>query len=375
MMPRKIALVHDWLTGIRGGEHVLEAIAELFPQAQLFTLLESPGFFSPGINRLKRHHSPLQGIPGIEKKYRHFLPLMPYCIERFNLEGFDLILSSSHCVAKGIRKPPGSLHISYIHAPMRYMWDRFDDYFHPKRASWITRWGARIMRKRLQHWDQSTSKVEKIDHLLANSHYTAYLIKKHYQREATVIHPFVDLEKFHLPRKPEPYYLLASAFAPYKRIDLAIEAFHQLQLPLRIVGTGQNENLLKSKAGSNIAFLGQVSDQELAQLYAHCRAFLFPGIEDFGITPLEAMASGAPVIAYQEAGALETVLPETGIFFAPQTQEALIQAIQKMEAQHTTFDPQVCQKQASKFSRKHFQTTFQKTIESLWEKHQESKLS
>jgi glycosyltransferase involved in cell wall biosynthesis len=316
----------------------------------------------------------LQGIPGIQKTYRHFLPLMPYCIEQFSLKGFDLILSSSHCVAKGIRKPPGALHISYIHAPMRYIWDRFDDYFHPQRASWITRLGAQIMRNRLQKWDQSTATIEKIDYLLANSHYTASLIKKHYQREANVIHPFVDLPKFCLPRKPEPYYLMVSAFAPYKRIDLAIEAFEQLKLPLRIAGTGQNERRLKAKTSPHISFLGQVSDEELAQLYAGCRALIFPGIEDFGITPLEAMASGAPVIAYQEAGVMETVLPETGIFFPTQTPEALIQAVQQMEHQHTLLDPQICQKQAAHFSRANFQTALQSTVESLWEKHSGTKL-
>ncbi len=362
----KIALVHDWLTGMRGGEYVLEAIAELYPNAELFTLLYLPGRVAPAITVLKKHTSWLQKVPAAEKRYRHFLPVMPSIIEKFDFTGFDLILSSSHCVAKGIRKPKDSVHISYVHAPMRYMWDRYEDYFGPGRASFITRMAAKSVRQRLQDWDRRVSTPDRIDAIIANSQFIANQIQKHYGRESKVIYPFANLSRFNLPRQAGKNYLMVTAFAPYKRIDLAIKAFNQLKLPLLIVGSGQDSDRLKKLAGPSIHFLGSLSNSTIADLYAKCRALIFPGVEDFGITPLEAMASGAPVIAYNEGGATETVTEKTGILFSLQTVEGLVAAIQKMEDEFQRFSEADCRSRAREFSRERFQNEFQKVVHETW---------
>lgn len=362
----RIALIHDWLTGMRGGEYVLEAIAELYPKAELFTLLYIPGRISPNLTTLKRKTSWLQKVPGAEKKYRHFLPLMPSMIEKFDLTGFDLILSSSHCVAKGVRKPKDAVHISYIHAPIRYVWDRFDDYFSPGRSSFPIRLGAQLFRKRLQEWDKSVSTPDKIDVMLANSHFIAEQIQRYYHREAQVIYPFANLNRFTQTRKPGKNYLIVSALAPYKRVDLAIEAFNRLKLPLLIVGSGQDAQRLKKKAGPTITFLGTLSNSAIADLYAKCRAFVFPGIEDFGITPLEAMGAGAPVIALGKGGALETITSKTGLFFKDQTVEALMEAVTKMESNSDQFDESSCRQRAAEFSKERFQREFKASVRAAW---------
>lgn len=330
--PIRIALVHDWLTGMRGGEYVLEAIAEILPGAELFTLLYVPASVSPELTVLKRHTSRLQKMPKAESRYRHYLPLMPRWIEQFDLSGFDLVVSSSHCVAKGVKKAPDAVHVSYVHAPMRYMWDRFDDYFGPGRASLPVRLAARALRPRFQAWDRRVSQKDRVNALIGNSRFIAGEIERAYGRSADVVYPFANIERFgSVTRKAGRHYLIVSAFAPYKRIDLAIEAFNEMKLPLLIVGGGQDADRAKKIAGPTIEFLGPLSNSSIADLYAKCKAFVFPGKEDFGITPVEAMAAGCPVIAFGEGGAAETVTEETGVFFTPQTQEALIEAVMKIE--------------------------------------------
>jgi glycosyltransferase involved in cell wall biosynthesis len=364
--PIRVALVHDWLTGMRGGEHVLEAIAELFPRAELFTLIYIPGTVSPMLTVLKRRTSILQKFPNIEKRYRNFLPLMPKIMESFDLSGFDLIISSSHCVAKGIKKPKDAVHVSYIHAPMRYMWDRYDDYFGAGRSSIPVRTAARSMRSYLRNWDKKVTTSDRVDYLMTNSKYIASQVRTHYDREAQVIYPFVRLENFTQKRRPGSNYLMVTAFAPYKRVDLAIEAFNKLKLPLLIIGSGQDRDKLKKLAGPTIDFLGQLSDQSIADLYAKCKAFIFPGKEDFGITPLEAMASGAPVIALGEGGASETVTSKTGVLFKPQTVEALIEAIMKVEKGESLFFEQDCRNRAAEFTRERFQHEFVQGVKTAW---------
>lgn len=362
----KVAFVHDWLTGMRGGEVVLEAISELFPRADLFTLLYVPGKISPQLTTLRRQTSWIQKLPAAESRYRYLLPLMPWTIEKFDLSSYDLIISSSHCVAKGVRRPSHAIHISYVHAPMRYIWDRFEDYFGKGRASFSVRIGAKFFRSFLQKWDRKVSSAERVDLLVANSQYIAEQIRIAYGRHSKVIYPFVDLRRFRVPRNPGRNYLMVTAFAPNKRVDLAIDAFNRLKLPLIIVGSGPEERKLKKLAGSTIDFLGPLKNDSIADLYSRARAFVFPGLDDFGITPLEAMAAGTPVIAYGKGGALETVTPETGLFFVPQTVEALMDAVLKVERHQVQFSEFNCRKRAAHFSKERFQNEMKEAIVQVW---------
>jgi glycosyltransferase involved in cell wall biosynthesis len=364
----RVALVHDWMTGMRGGEYVFEAIAELFPKAELFTLLYVPASVSPTITVLKRHTSPLQKMPGAEKRYRSFLPLMPRWIEGFDLSEFDLVISSSHCVAKGVRKAPDAVHVSYVHAPMRYMWDRFDDYFGPGRASPPVRLAATLLRKRFQDWDRRVSQPDRVDELIANSKYIADQIEAAYGRKAQVIYPFSDFTRFSRQRSPGKGYLMVGAFAPNKRVEIAVEAFNRLKLPLFIVGGGQNKNRIAKLAGPTVELLGNLSNDAIADLYSKCKAFVFPGKEDFGITPLEAMAAGAPVIAFGEGGVIESVTPQTGTFFTPQTVEALMDAVTRFEKGEVKISEQASRERAHLFSRERFQKEFATAVQAAWVK-------
>lgn len=350
----KVAIIHEWLVSQRGGENVLDAICELFPQAELFTLIYQPGSVSANILRLKRHVSFLQRLPQAEKRYRHFLPLMPTAIERFDLSAFDLILSSSHCVAKGVRKRPGAFHMSYIHAPMRYMWDRFDEYFAPGRYSPVTRAAAHAFRGYLQRWDQRSA--GRVDHFLANSKFIASKVREYYTREAQVVYPFCEPEAFARPRKPGEHYLMVTALVPYKRVDLAIQAFNRTKRRLWIIGDGPDLERLRKLAGPTIEFLGSLKRDSIADFYSKCRALVFPGVEDFGIVPIEAMAAGAPVVAYGVGGVLETVTPATGLFFREHSTEGLIGALEEFEAK--SFDEQACRQRGREFTRERFQREY-----------------
>jgi glycosyltransferase involved in cell wall biosynthesis len=250
---------------------------------------------------------------------------------------------------------------------MRYMWDRYDDYFGPGRASLPVRAAARVLRPRLQRWDRETSTPERVDRLVANSRYIAGQIRAAYGRDASrVIHPFVDTSRFGKPREPSRNYLMVGAFAPNKRVDLAVEAFNRLRLPLLIVGSGQDELRLKRLAGPTIDFLGSLSDSAIADLYARCKAFVFPGKEDFGITPLEAMAAGAPVIAFGEGGVAETVTEGTGVLFAEQSVEGLSAAIASFEAGQPTVDEARCRARAGEFTRAKFQAELSAELTTAW---------
>ncbi|ADO72950.1 glycosyltransferase [Stigmatella aurantiaca] len=364
----KVALVHDWLVTLRGGERVLEALCGLFPGADIYTLIHQPGTMPPLIEDRRIYTSFLQDIPGIHTRYRHFLPLFPRAIESFRLEGYGLVLSSSHCVAKGIRKPPGARHLGYIHAPMRYMWDLFDDYFGPGRASLPVRTAARSVRPWLQRWDRRTSAG--VDRFVANSQHIAGKIHRFWGREASVVHPPVALERFCAgPLEGTGqggYFLWLGAFAPYKRLDIALEAFRALEAELWVVGTGQEASKLTSGAlPPHIRFLGNVPDAELPTLYRNARALLFTGEEDFGITPLEAQATGRPVIAYAKGGVLETVTPRTGLFFSEQTPEALATAVRQFDDWERAFVPAEARAQAQRFSRQAFLHGMEAEVEAL----------
>jgi glycosyltransferase involved in cell wall biosynthesis len=363
----RVALVHDWLVAQRGGERVLEAIAQLYPEAELFTLLYAPKQAPRWVSSRRVHTSFLNRLPGVKRRYRHLLPLFPWAIESLDLRGFDLVLSSSHCVAKGVRIPASARHLAYVHAPMRYMWDRFDDYFGPGRASGPVRVAARTIRPWMQRWDwQSASRVHRF---VANSRYIAGRIAEYYGRPASVLYPPVDLRRFTaLPLNgggQGGYFLWVGAFAPYKRLDLVLTAFKALGAPLWVAGSGQEESLLSQGLPPNIRVLGQVPDEELPALYRDARALVFAAEEDFGLTPLEAQACGRPVIAFARGGALETVTPETGVFFREQTVPALVQGVKAFDAFEGHFHPEAARSQANLFSPERFREGFLAEVAAL----------
>lgn len=370
---KRVALVHDWLNGMRGGEKVLEVFCELFPEADLFTLIHEPGKVSPTIEKHRIYTSFLQRMPKAFRYYRYYLPLFPRAIESFDLSGYDFILSSSHCVAKGIPYAnEQTYHLSYVHAPMRYIWDQFPVYFGKGKASPLVRLLARLIRKRLQRWDIKSN--HRVHAFIGNSRNVRSQIKRIYNRDAEVIWPPVDLDFFSPGGQREGFYLMVGAFAPNKRVDLAIEVFNELKLPLKIVGGGQNEERLRAMAKDNIEFLGQADNQTVAELYRSAKAFIFPGEDDFGITPLEAQASGTPVIAYARGGALETVSGQTGLFFNEPTPESLAQAVRELERNYADFEPQRCVSQARRFGRKRFKQEIANLITDLysqWQEHQQ----
>ena len=357
----KVALVHDWLNGMRGGEKCLEVLCELFPDADLYTLIHEKGELSHVIESMQIKTSFIQQLPFAIKKYRYFLPLFPLAIEQFNFSQYDLIISSSHCVAKGIKKDDSVYHISYVHAPMRYVWDQFETYFKQPRTSWITRLGANLIRSYLQSWDRKTSNG--VDTFLCNSQNVRQKIFNYYQRESQVIYPPVNLSCFKPGTSKEDYYLIVGAIAPNKRVDLAIEAFNRLQLPLKISGSGQDEKYCRTIAGENIDFLGVISNNQLIELYQRARALVFPGEDDFGITPLEAQACNTPVIAFGKGGALETVSNSTGIFFKEQNVDSLTEAVKKMEDNWKSFSPESFKQQISRFGRDIFKYQLSNAIE------------
>ncbi len=352
----KVALVHDWLTGMRGGEKVLEVFCEIFPEADLYTLIHVPGSVSKTIEDRKIYTSFLQRIPFAAKRYRSLLPLFPLAIESFDFSKYDVIVSTSHCVAKGVIPPPGAFHLSYIFTPMRYVWDQYGMYFGEGRVGWFSDKLIRVFAHYLRMWDITSS--TRVDDFVAISSHVADRVEKYYRRDSSIIFPPVDCSRFSVGAGPEDYYLIVSAFAPYKRIDIAIEAFNSLGLKLKIIGSGQDESKLKKMAGPNIEFLGWKSDSEIAEHYGKCRALIFPGEEDFGIVPLEAMASGRPVIAYGKGGALETIVPAggkanspTGVFFPEQTGAALEEAVKSFEKNIKVFNPSAIREHALGFDR------------------------
>jgi glycosyltransferase involved in cell wall biosynthesis len=368
----KVALVHDWLTGMRGGERCLEVFCELFPDADLFTLLHVPASVSPVIERRRIVTSFIQRLPDAARGYRRYLPLFPLAVNRFDLRGYDLVLSSSHAVAKSVRVPAGALHVCYCFTPMRYVWDLYDDYF-GRSASMATRLLMPLLAAWLRRWDRRTA--ARVDHFVAISHFVADRIRRAYGRAADVIHPPVEVSRFRIEEAPGDYYLVVSAFAPYKRVDLAVLAANRLERRLLVVGTGPEERRLRPLAGPHVEFLGGRSDPEVADLYARCRALLFPTMEDFGITPLEAMASGRPVIALGQGGALETVVPAgaseppTGIFFGRQRVDDLMLAIRDFERDPGRFEPKALRRRAETFDRPVFKERVKAYLDSRLAAH------
>jgi glycosyltransferase involved in cell wall biosynthesis len=313
-----------------------------------------PGSVSETIERRRITTSFIQNMPGAAQHYRHYLPLFPAAVRRFDVRGYDLVLSSSHAVAKGVRVPPGALHVCYCFTPMRYVWDLYGEYFGP-RAGPLTRVVMPPLAAWLRRWDRRTAAG--VHHFVAISRFVADRIRRAYGRPADVIYPPVDVARFRVEEGPGDFYLVVSALTPYKRVDLAVAAASKLGRHLVVVGSGPEEARLRSLAGPTVELLGWRDDAEIAELYARCRALLFPTVEDFGITPLEAMASGRPVIALGQGGALETVVapgggePATGIFFERQSVEDLADAIQRFESGSPRFEPKALRRRAEAFDR------------------------
>jgi glycosyltransferase involved in cell wall biosynthesis len=341
---------------MRGGEKVLLSLLRLFPDAPLHTLLHVKGSVSPEIEERVIHTTFVQRLPGVATRYRHYLPLFPLAASSIDLDGYDLVISSSHCVAKGVRPRPGALHLCYCHTPMRYVWDRYDDYFGPGRVGGLAARLIPPVAEGLRAWDVATA--DRVQRYAANSAYVAARIRRYYGREAEVIPPPVDTD-FFTPGNGAPgeYDLVVSALAPYKRIDLVLDAYRGSRRPLRIVGTGPELERLRAAAPPEARFLGWVEDAALRDLYRGCRAVLMPGIEDFGIVPVEAMACGKPAVVFGLGGGAESVLPgETGVVFHEATPEALREAIDSLE--RVRFNASTLRARAETYGRQVFEARF-----------------
>lgn len=346
----RVALVHDWLTGMRGGEKVLDVLCELYPEADIFTLIHEPGRLNARIEGHRITTSVLQRFPALKRRYRHCLPLFPALIERFDFTGYDLVISSSHCVAKSVVVPPGTVHVCYCHSPMRYAWDQFDAYFGVHRVGWLAHHlFYRPMLGLLARWDVRTA--GRAGRFLANSRYVAGRIARYYSRVATVVYPPVDTT-FYTPAPVEPgtHVLMVSALVPYKRIDLAIEATRLAGRSLRIVGEGPERARLEAEGHPHVTFLGRLPDEAVREEYRRAAAVLLPAEEDFGIVPLEAQACGRPVIALGKGGALETVIDgETGVLVPDSEPDTWAAVLRDFDAGR--FAPDAARRQAERFSR------------------------
>ncbi len=356
----KVALVHYWIVSWRGGEEVLNALAQRFPDADIYTHVYDPQVvaYSPLAGRTIRT-SFIHRLPFAKRLYQKYLPLMPLALEQFDLSGYDLVISSESGPAKGVVVPPEVAHICYCHTPMRYVWDMYHDYL--GHAGRFTRLLMRPLIHYLRLWDRLSA--DRVDHFIANSAFVASRIAKFYRREADVLHPPVELEAFQLSTTHQGFYLMVGALVRYKRADLAVNAFNRLGLPLVVIGDGELYDEIKATAGANVTVLGRRSRAEVLDHYQRCKALLFPGVEDFGIVPLEAMATGKPVIAYAKGGALETVIDGvTGLHFHEQSESALMDAVQRLERGEIRFHAGAIRTHAANFDIAHFNEKLTRVI-------------
>jgi glycosyltransferase involved in cell wall biosynthesis len=348
----RIAVVHDWLTGMRGGEKVLEAIFDVFPSADLFTLVQVAGTTSPAIERRRVVRSPLQWLPGVGRLYRQYLPLFPFAVEQFDLDDYDLVVSSSHCAAKSVVVPGRGRHLCYCHTPMRYGWDRFPAYFGPDRVGPRAHQVLRHVMAHLARWDRETA--GRVHRYLANSQYVARRIAVYYNRQSTIVHPPVDTVFYTPAAVPVgSQFLMVSALVRYKRVELAIAAAREAGVPLTIVGEGPERADLQALAGDDVKLIGWQSDEDVRDLYRTSLATVLPGEEDFGIVPVEAQACGRPVVALGVGGALDTVMPGvTGVLFDEPSVSALAGAL--LAARNHSWNSAAIRRHAERFSRKAF---------------------
>jgi glycosyltransferase involved in cell wall biosynthesis len=365
----RVAIVHDWLPLYAGAERVLEQIIKVYPQADLFSLID---LIPPGQRAFLADKpvqtSFLQKWKWVRERYRSFLPLMPLAVEQFDLSQYDLIISSSYAVAKGIITGPDQVHICYCHSPMRYAWDLQHQYLKTaKLEHGLKSWVARAVLHYMRMWDAIGH--TRVDHFIANSNFVARRIRKTYGREAVVIHPPVDVEGFPLERSKENYYLTVSRLVPYKMVSMVVEAFTKMpHLELRVIGEGPEFENIRKQAGPNVKMLGYQSGEVVREQMQKAKAFVFAGEEDFGIVPVEAQACGTPVIAYGKGGVLETIVPgETGMFFYEQTPASLCEAVQEFEADAQTLDSSTIRENALRFSNARFREEFAARAGALWQ--------
>jgi glycosyltransferase involved in cell wall biosynthesis len=366
----RLAIVCDWLTNFGGAEKVILALHRLFPHAPIYTSIYNPARM-PGFENADIRPSYLQHFPFAKTAHQMFLPFLPGAFEKMDLNDFDIVISSSHSCAKGIVTKPETLHICYCHTPMRYAWDGGRDYIDQYEINALIKKLARFYIHKIRLWDRLSA--DRVDYFIANSDHVRQRIHKYYRRPASVIHPFVDVKSYTLGTQREKFFLAVGRLTPYKKFDLIIKTFNELGLPLKIAGTGVAESKLRQMAKNNIEFLGFVSDEELRDLYAKARGLVFPQIEDFGIIPLEAMASGCPVIALKKGGALETVVDgKTGIFFNTQSVESLRHAVYKFFDMN--FKYHLIRKHAENFDIPVFNGKILELVEDKWHHHREQLL-
>ena len=365
----KKALIHDWFSTYAGAEKCVESFTDIWDDFEIYSLIDFLSDADRGkiLKGKRAHTSFIQKLPFAKDKYRNYLPLFPLAIEQFDLSSYDVVLSSSHAVAKGVLTHSNQLHIAYVHTPIRYAWDLYHQYL---RESGLDRGLKGMLAKYFLHkirlWDASTA--NRVDHYVANSRYIARRIKKTYGKPSDVIYPPVDVDKFRLREAKEEFYLTASRMVPYKKIDLIVEAFSQMDKKLLVIGDGPDMAKIKSKAGKNIELLGFADDEMMRDLMGRAKAFVFAAEEDFGITPVEAQACGTPVICFGRGGARETVLDgESGLYFMEQNTKELLAAVAKFEQNCDKFEPTKIRENSLKFSRTRFEAEIKSYVEKKYE--------
>ncbi len=369
----KVAIVHEWLVDHSGSEKVLEQILNIFPDADLFSVVEFlPDDLKHFIQNKTVQTTFIQKLPFAKKKYRSYLPLMPLAIEQLDVSAYDIVISNSHAVAKGVVTHNNQLHLCYCHSPSRYAWDLYHQYLRESGLHQGLKGAiAKIFLHYFRQWDLST--INRVDAFAANSHYIADRIWKVYRRKATVVHPPVNVQDFTLYHEKEDFYLTASRFVPYKKVDLIVEAFTAMpDKKLIVIGDGPDAKKVKAKAGENVQMIGFQPFEVLKHHMQRAKAFVFAADEDFGIVPVEAQACGTPVIAYARGGALETVIPgKTGLFFEQQTAPSLIKVVNQYEAMYHTFTTTLVRENAESFSVSAFRTNFLAFVEEFFHRKTE----
>jgi len=364
----QIAVVHEWLVKHAGSERVVEQILQGYPQADVFSLVD----FLDDELRFFIQNKPvttsfIQHLPFARKHFRQYLPLMPLAVEQFDLSDYDIVISSNHAVAKGVLTRADQLHISYVHTPIRYAWDLHHQYLSGAGLTKGVKGAiARTLLHYLRLWDVTTA--NRVDDFLANSHYVARRIWKTYRRKAHVIYPPVQVDRFKPQQQRDEFYFVLSRFVPYKRVDLIVQAFAHLQLPVVIMGDGPDEAKLQHLATKNVTLLSPQSDAIVTDYMNRCKAFVYAAEEDFGIAAVEAQAAGAPVIAFGKGGVTETVIPgKTGLFFQEQTVESVVEAVKEFEARSWDFVPEALRLHADQFSPECFQAQFSQYVDQRWD--------